>query len=106
MFQKEYERKTEAEPRALNTEQWKLRRVRSEAETARSANSALWWRSTTVRKPSYRHRHNRNWSPGLAQDTQNARKDSAKRGPLVARALSRLSTTSEFVIEEPDLKNK
>lgn len=59
-----------------------------------------------MRKPSYRHRHNRNWSPGLAQDTQNARKDRAKRGPFVAMALRRLSTTSEFVIEEPNLKNK
>lgn len=42
----------------------------------------------------------------MAQDTQNAKKDSAKRGPFVERALRRLSTTSEFVIEEPDLKNK
>lgn len=103
MFQKEYDRNTEAEPKALNTEQWKFRRVRSEADTARSASSALWWRSTRVRKPSYRHRHSRNCSPGLAQDTQNPRKDRAKRGPFVERAFRRFSTTSEVVIWEPAL---
>lgn len=94
------------EPRALKTEQWKLRRVRSEADTARSASRALWWRSTRVRKPSYRHRHSKNCSPGLAHDTQKAKKDRAKRGPFVERAFRRFSTTSGVVIWGPDLGGK
>lgn len=59
-----------------------------------------------VRKPSYRHRHRRNCSPGLAHATQKARKDRAKRGPFVERAFRRFSTTSGVVIGEPDLEKQ
>ena len=47
-----YERKTESDPSALNTEQYELRRVRTSADTARSASSAEWCKSTIVRNPS------------------------------------------------------
>ena len=47
-----YERNTENDPSALNTEQYELRRVRILADTAKSANNAEWCKSTIVKNPS------------------------------------------------------
>lgn len=91
---------------ALKSEEQKLRSVLSFADTARSASKAFWFRSTTVRKLSYRQRQMRNCKPGLAQAIQKARNDAANNGPLRLRALSLFETTSGVEIAIPDLKKR